>query len=784
MAVWRGSARVTTTTGGLIGATRWWMLATGNTDDTDDRSVWEATTGSQVTVHFRTGTTGATPPSGADAVRLEVRRSDGSVLKTLHNSAPPANGASFTFDLTDTGDPGGTERGGALELYVQAEFDGITGDYNVDSQSNAVVGNITQWARGLIVSNSKVSAISVSAYPAGSAFAYGTAGDEIITATVTHTQPFVANQGQLRLDALDGAAVQASGTAKAISGTQTQQTFIANNTFDDTLKSYGIECVSASNAFLTPDSGAVLWSKLVSVGLEQNGDNVRRQSFYSVDPRITFGAPTLGQSVYNRGEATTIDVQLTNARGEALTRSVSFVLKDSTGATKQSSSDTGANYDVDYSLTSSDDADDSLAGKQWTLHTNQADVDSNPQVAVFSVSTYRALHSQASLPVAGDPSSADNAVNASRAGKASNTVLNHGQSVVLSGYIFGVRGNPWPFASGQTLATVNEAGTVESTHTPTINTSTGAFSLTYTPPLNGDHAPGALSPQGAPGTDAKHLRLTSTEGNAQRDSQDAITLHNGLSLVQQWAGKSNADADADGNPDLGASASFFVGADVMYSKVQVADAAGDGYDDAAITSATVIDGVVEDTKTGAVSQTEASYQGWQDLFYAFQVVAPAGERSLRNDAVRGGNAVRDTLTVSYAPSYTGNLSLVPVARTLIDSPETVRVYIVPRVYDQVDGVNTPRLLSESNPVATLDDVPRYVVWEHDGSVAPTPLAAASAASRVTANDDDVWYLDFTAGVGKTYTVEVVATISGGQCHDRVYISGDIPDRFDAVGIFK
>lgn len=394
MAVWKGAALVETTTGGLLGATRFWALSTTDADPTGDQPGWDATTGTQVTVYFRTGTTGLTPPSAADSVRLEVRQSNGTVLKTLYTGATPANGTPYTFDLTDTGNPGGSERSGGLELYVQAEFDGITGDYNVDSQNTATVGSISQWARGLYVSNKKVSDLTVSAYPAGSTFAYGTAASETLTLTVTHTQPFVANQGQVRVDALDVTSTQASGSAQNVNGTTTQQLFTADNTFDDSAKSYGVEVVATSNAFLTPDSGAVKWTKLVDdgVNVEQNGDNVRRQSFYNVDPRITMGVPTTGLPIYNRGQSATVDFGVTNARGEALTRSLNWQIKDSGGSIMSSGSDTGSNYDADYTIGIADTATADFVGDQWTVNTSQSDVDSNPFQNIYTVgSLYRVV---------------------------------------------------------------------------------------------------------------------------------------------------------------------------------------------------------------------------------------------------------------------------------------------------------------------------------------------------------------------------------------------------------
>lgn len=387
-----GNAELATQQGGLGGAFRFWALRTqdiggiGNSDLTPHTQA----AGTQITVYFRTGTSGATPPSQADTVILQARLSDGTVLKEFHNGAPPADGTSYTLDFTDTGSAGGAERCGGVELYIRAIFDGVAGDYDIDSQGTVTVGSSSNHHAGLLRSQKKISDIAISAYPAGATFAYGPAGDENLTLTVTHTQPFVADEGQMRIDALDVTAQQAAGTATNVNGTTTTQQFTADNTFDDAAKTYGAEAVPVGNAFITPDSGAVLWTTFVDDGadVEQNGDNVRRQSFYDVDPRIGMGAATLGETIYNRGEATTIDVGLTNARGEALTRSIQFALEDSGGNVQTTLSDTGPNYDIDYTIGAGDTAVADQAGDQWSLRTDQADIDTQPEQAVYAVSSF------------------------------------------------------------------------------------------------------------------------------------------------------------------------------------------------------------------------------------------------------------------------------------------------------------------------------------------------------------------------------------------------------------
>lgn len=382
MSNYTGSARARAS--GLAGATRSFFLKTANDTVPGAEALWEGTAGTAITLYFTTATTGLTPPDAPDIVTLEVRRSDGSILRTLHNGPPPTNGTSYTLTLSDTGLSGGADRCGGLELYVRAQRTGGLAPYDVNSQ---------QLDRGILCSNAIVSAIEVNSYPAGGTFAYGASGDEVVTITLTHTQPFVANEGQLRIDALDGTAVQASGSSQNASGTTTQQSFTANNTFDDAAKSYGAQLTAVGNLFITPSSGSTPWTKLVASGanVEQNGTAVRRQGFYNVDPRVYLSIDAIGQTLYNRGELATVDFSVTNARAENLTRSLAYQVKDSSGTVRKSASDTGANYDGDYTIGNNDAAALDAVGSQWTLNLNQSDVASNPSANIYKVSRLRLL---------------------------------------------------------------------------------------------------------------------------------------------------------------------------------------------------------------------------------------------------------------------------------------------------------------------------------------------------------------------------------------------------------
>lgn len=195
--VCKGVAQVSTATGGVGGATRCWQLSTDLADDNScdhvtDESTWEVDPAGCFTLRFRTDTSGAVPPSAPGNILLEVRVDNAAtVVKTLHNGAPPADGTDYTFCATSTGSAGGADRAGTIRIFIEAFFDGVTGDYTVNSDGVAGVGAIQESTKGALRSRMTVISVTRSAYPGGgSLYAYGPSGDETFTITVTTTDRY------------------------------------------------------------------------------------------------------------------------------------------------------------------------------------------------------------------------------------------------------------------------------------------------------------------------------------------------------------------------------------------------------------------------------------------------------------------------------------------------------------------------------------------------------------------------------------------------------------------
>lgn len=364
------------------------LRVVNDTSGMSDRSGYEANCGTSITFYYKKITT-TNPPN---KVTIQIRRdNDNTVLQTLLNAgAEPADGASFSYTNASAG---------PVRLYVQLVKDNSSGnltDYSVDSDGNFTFGTGLVLPSGIadagcLRGNALVTALAVSAYPAGSTFAYGVGADEIITLTATHTAPIAGlSASNVRLDAVTAAdAQQIAGTTQALdAGTSYTQAFTAASGFANAAASYGARLLPISNAAFVPTSGAILWTKFVASGTAtQDGNNVKRSSFYNVDPRITMPTVTPGKSLYNLGQASTIALTVKNARNESLTRSRPFQLKDSLGAVKQAASYTGTPYNVAYTIGTSDDAAANLVGNQWTINTNFSDVTTNPSANAYKVSS-------------------------------------------------------------------------------------------------------------------------------------------------------------------------------------------------------------------------------------------------------------------------------------------------------------------------------------------------------------------------------------------------------------
>lgn len=416
-------------------------------DPDTDQPVWELNAGESISLYVDEINANGSRPDNVE-LRIYYETGTGTLVKTVHNGAPGSWTASpliDTFWATDDGTETGIPRAGTLRLYVRMEkTSGLAGtQYDVNSDSGGTGGvtwNSFEWGQGVLRARAKVSAIAHDGYPAGATYAYGTAGDESAGITVTHTQAFaVRGHEDVRIDALDVTAQQIAGTAKDIgSGTTTGQSFVVNKpNFDDAAKSYGAEIVPVGVAQLVPDSDPnMLWTTFVAddASVEQNGDAVRRQSFFDVDPRWALQNVAVGETLYNRLESAVHQFEIVNARGENLTRTVSWNILDGNSDVVASTSDTGPTYSNTRQVGGTERAAPDLAGDQWSILTTQADA-YNEAANIYAVTRKKQIKETA---LAAD-GTAFTGKTASPTGD-DKTTFNRGQDVFFHALVYNARG--------------------------------------------------------------------------------------------------------------------------------------------------------------------------------------------------------------------------------------------------------------------------------------------------------------------------------------------------------
>lgn len=315
-----------------------------------------------------------------------------------------------------------------------------------------------------------VTSVTVSAYPAGSTFAYGTSGNEDLTITVNHTQPQgTATSEDIRINSRkngSGTPTETGATKKAASGGSTTQAFTTDNTYTAELAGYDGEIELIGNSPLTGEK----WTHIntaTSPVVKDSATVARRPDFFNIDPRISLANVSTGQTVYNRGEATTHQFQLLNARNENLTRSTTWNIRDSANTVKSSKSDTGSTYgdggSGNYTIGSSDDALNNTTGVQWNIITTLSDAH-NVSNNIYKTSTLLRI----STVNTGNNSSGidDNTLTFLNSGYTqSGTVFNLGETVYNQFYLYGARGqlisSSDPNGSGLALTVKNNSDTTE-----------------------------------------------------------------------------------------------------------------------------------------------------------------------------------------------------------------------------------------------------------------------------------------------------------------------------------
>jgi len=286
-----------------------------------DRAGFELNGGASISFFYRK-VNDTNPPN---KVTIQVRRdNDGTVIRTYQTlAAEPADGTAFTFFATADGTNATAARAGVYRLYLRTVKDdsalnALDYDLDTDGTLTTAVGFVgtASFADSGCLRGNALGSLAVNAYNAGKAkFSYrdnAGAANQVITLTATHTQKLGAPSGETaRLDFLNAADAQfIAGTTGIDAGTSHQQTVTVGNNFTLALASYGARWLPTGNAAFVPDSGAILWTKAIANGggTVQDGNNVKRSSFYDIDPRFTIGVHAEGDDTYTVGGNDTLYV--------------------------------------------------------------------------------------------------------------------------------------------------------------------------------------------------------------------------------------------------------------------------------------------------------------------------------------------------------------------------------------------------------------------------------------------------------------------------------------------
>jgi hypothetical protein len=655
MAVYKGNALVVQTS---AGSTRSFALRTDAVSSTaaGDLAGFTLSAGDSITLTYQTGTTGALAPSAPNTVIIQVYYETGTstLIKELYNGAPPSSGTNFTFYATDDGESGGSPRAGTLRLYVQAIRTDF-GAYNVNSDSNG--------DQGVIRANAKVSDLSVSAYSSGTTFAYGTASNENITLTATHTQPYdVRGHENVRIDALDITAQQVSGTVKDIgSATTTTQVFTVSDIFDDTAKSYGTDFIPIGVAQLVPDSDTnMLWTSFVDDGsnVEQNGNSVNRESFYDVDPRITITTVTIGETVYNRLESSTHSFEINNARAENLTRSVNWNIIDGDGDVVASVNDTGPTYSNTRTIGSTESATNDLIGDTRNITTALSDT-YNESENIYNVSRLWKIRE--------DSGSAVGTVftDKTQSPSADNKILfNRGQDVFFTGLLFNVRDEALGASSGFFAPRRIDQVAYELNLTSFTLTASGEFTgadATYVVPFTSVTSPSSRSLVFS--SNNVEQPRTGKDGAGNFAETNIITSE--WTITDQYQVECRLQKEPTYNADP-EDVVFTIGSDAIYSYGKVLDAVGDPVPDALVKLRQFDPNGIQ----SALAEESTQANGIT-LAASFQPNTPKGEWRYSATTSNQGNTGTNNQLTNHVSAFTANKAIISGFGPIYNVPNTV-----------------------------------------------------------------------------------------------------------------
>ncbi len=545
MAVYKGVARIRIND--LLGASLFRAsLATANNDPDvlgSDRAVWELAAGQSVTLRLRIISTGSNPVVVA---RVYYETGTGTLIRQLRNSTSGSGTLTYTFYATDDGTATGTPCVGTMRLYVRAYREGSLNDFDIDSDGNvsgpALGGSAGYTDQGVLRAYIDNPTLSHLGYPAGSQHAYGAAGDEFASLRVGYTPPpTIRGHEQTLLRALtESGGVAGGGTTQLVSagGTSDHSVRVDELAFNSALESCGARVLPVGTALIVPDSEpGMLWTRFVAdTGQVQSGDGVQVANLFDVDPRLTAGIvqPTPDSGLANIGDAISVSMQVTNSRDELLTRPLTTVLRDSTGATIVGNTQTGPSYTQSHQLVAGDDATADTTGAQWTLEVEPVTV-ATVQVNAIRVSTFRVFHSANGLP-GFDANLADGMLTSAETttsddgGGGDRSLLNRGEECRLIGYVYRADGGYWTRPLDMRVIADDNSEEDQQSVSPLL----GQIDYTYTT---------AMDDRANPTGRAKHARIADTDGNIEVNAPDQWNLSSRYrrTVVKVRVGDENGD---------------------------------------------------------------------------------------------------------------------------------------------------------------------------------------------------------------------------------------------------
>lgn len=314
--------------------------------------------GSCIPLYYYDVANGGVPPAAPNKMTLKLFFDNSGILvRTILNAgAEPANGASFSVCATSDGTSGGSPRAGTYYAHIEATKDngaGGVGNYRIGSDGSAAVGTVASFDVGGLRAKTIVSSIARNAYPAGSTFAYGPAGDETVTITATFSQPGADNNVETSstsiLDASTLLIGQAGATVDIDATTTLAQGFLADNTFPVTNSPYVPGWTIAGNSGLLGEKWTILAATGHGAGLTRVSDTFIYGATFNIDSRIKLDSTASGGfttadetdrsyaggscsgsqvDLFNRGEMACTSWAVVNARDEYLSRSMTFTRRD------------------------------------------------------------------------------------------------------------------------------------------------------------------------------------------------------------------------------------------------------------------------------------------------------------------------------------------------------------------------------------------------------------------------------------------------------------------------